>query len=194
MQVGLMSDVHLTCTHPQVYMSDSRFTVFCFTLTACMVRAIIQHYNELPQHKYVTHNEGMLALVPTSFAHVVALLRMSKVLLIMQAFKNYDEAGAVRRIQCLKYLVLANMLMESSVDPFDAQEAKPYKSDGEVLAMTNLVNAYQENNIKEFEKILRTNKSAPLTLTLTPAAHFSSLLPDAHGSSTGPSELFGCGS
>ncbi|KAA6423642.1 hypothetical protein WJX79_007481 [Trebouxia sp. C0005] len=75
-----------------------------------------------------------------------------------EAFKNYDEAGAVRRIQCLKYLVLANMLMESSVDPFDAQEAKPYKSDGEVLAMTNLVNAYQENNIKEFEKILRTNK------------------------------------
>ncbi len=101
----------------------------------------------------------MLALVPTSYAHVVALLRMSKVLPVMQAFKNYDEAGAVRRIQCLKYLVLANMLMESSVDPFDAQEAKPYKSDGEVLAMTNLVNAYQENNIKEFEKILRTNKS-----------------------------------
>lgn len=66
----------------------------------------------------------------------------------------------MRRIQCLKYLVLANMLMESNVDPFDAQEAKPYKNDGEVLAMTNLVNAYQENNILEFEKILRTNKYA----------------------------------
>lgn len=39
----------------------------------------------------------------------------------LQAFKNYDEAGAVRRIQCLKYLVLATMLMESDVDPFDAQ-------------------------------------------------------------------------
>jgi len=32
-----------------------------------------------------------------------------------------------RRVQCLKYLVLAYMLMESNVDPFDAQEAKPYK-------------------------------------------------------------------
>ena len=32
-----------------------------------------------------------------------------------------------RRVQCLKYLVLASMLMESKVDPFDAQEAKPYK-------------------------------------------------------------------
>lgn len=41
--------------------------------------------------------------------------------IVWQAFKNYDEAGAVRRIQCLKYLVLATMLMESDVDPFDAQ-------------------------------------------------------------------------
>ena len=37
-----------------------------------------------------------------------------------QAFKNYDEAGALRRMQCLKYLVLATMLLESDVDPFDA--------------------------------------------------------------------------
>jgi COP9 signalosome complex subunit 2 len=35
-------------------------------------------------------------------------------------------------VQCLKYLVLATMLNESAVDPFDAQEAKPYKSDPEV--------------------------------------------------------------
>lgn len=35
-------------------------------------------------------------------------------------------------MQCLKYMVLANMLMESKVDPFDAQEAKPYKQDPEV--------------------------------------------------------------
>lgn len=78
----------------------------------------------------------------------------------LQAFKSYDEAGERRRIQTLKYLVLANMLMESQVDPFDAQEAKPYKTDSEVQAMTNLVDAYQRNNIKDFEKILRTNKYA----------------------------------
>ena len=34
-----------------------------------------------------------------------------------EAFKSYDEAGSERRVQCLKYLVLANMLMESAVDP-----------------------------------------------------------------------------
>ena len=50
------------------------------------------------------------------------------------------------------------MLMESSVDPFTAQEAKPYKNDPEVQAMTNLVEAYQQNDINDFEKILRTER------------------------------------
>ncbi|KAG2448992.1 hypothetical protein HYH02_005746 [Chlamydomonas schloesseri] len=75
-----------------------------------------------------------------------------------EAFKAYDEAGVGRRVQCLKYLVLANMLMESRVDPFDAQEAKPYKQDPEIVSMTNLVAAFQRNDINDFEKILRTNK------------------------------------
>ena len=62
-----------------------------------------------------------------------------------EAFKSYDEAGNSKKVSmallscrsvpfchsiedptfqvtCLKYLVLANMLMKSSVDPFDAQE------------------------------------------------------------------------
>jgi COP9 signalosome complex subunit 2 len=50
------------------------------------------------------------------------------------------------------------MLMESEVNPFDGQEAKPYKNDPEVLAMTNLIAAYQRNEILEFEKILKTNR------------------------------------
>lgn len=40
----------------------------------------------------------------------------------LQAFKNYDESGSAKKVTCLKYLVLANMLMKSNVDPFDAQE------------------------------------------------------------------------
>ncbi|MQL90215.1 hypothetical protein Taro_022791, partial [Colocasia esculenta] len=77
-----------------------------------------------------------------------------------EAFKNYDEAGNQRRIQCLKYLVLANMLLESEVNPFDGQEAKPYKNDPEILAMTNLIAAYQRNDILEFEKILKVAVSS----------------------------------
>jgi len=75
-----------------------------------------------------------------------------------EAFKNYDESGSPRRTTCLKYLVLANMLMKSGINPFDSQEAKPYKNDPEILAMTNLVSAYQNNDIAEFEKILKQNR------------------------------------
>ena len=32
----------------------------------------------------------------------------------------------MQRIQVLKYLVLAHMLMNSEIDPFDSQETKPY--------------------------------------------------------------------
>ena len=76
-----------------------------------------------------------------------------------EAFKNYDEAGNSRRIQCLKYLVLAHMLMESKVNPFDAQEAKPYQHDPEIVAMTNMVSAYQRKDIREFERILKMRLS-----------------------------------
>lgn len=77
-----------------------------------------------------------------------------------EAFKNYDESGSPRRTTCLKYLVLANMLMKSAINPFDSQEAKPYKNDPEILAMTNLVMAYQNNDINEFEKILKQNRQS----------------------------------
>ena len=66
-----------------------------------------------------------------------------------EAFKNYDESGSprlvkqivldgyykfsynycihsilFRRLACLKYLVLANMLMKSAINPFDSQEVR----------------------------------------------------------------------
>lgn len=54
-----------------------------------------------------------------------------------------------------RYLVLANILTESQINPFDSQETKPYKNDKEIVAMTNLVSAYQKKEINEFEHILR---------------------------------------
>lgn len=44
-----------------------------------------------------------------------------------ESFRNFDEAGSLQRIQVLKYFVLANMLMESDIDPFSSQETKPYQ-------------------------------------------------------------------
>lgn len=75
-----------------------------------------------------------------------------------QAFKSYDEAGDPSRLRCLKYLVLASMLHASSINPFDSQEARPYRDDPEIVAMTNLVQAFHNNEIQAFEKILRQNQ------------------------------------
>lgn len=74
-----------------------------------------------------------------------------------QAFLNYDEAGSPQRIQVLKYLVLAHMLMGSEINPFDSQETKPYKNDPEIVAMTDLVGAYQRREVHEAERILANN-------------------------------------
>ncbi|KAK0198778.1 PCI domain-containing protein [Armillaria mellea] len=76
-----------------------------------------------------------------------------------ESFRNYDEAGSPQRIQVLKYLVLANMLTGSEVNPFDSQETKPYKSDPQIKAMTDLVDAYQRREVHSAEKILRDNRS-----------------------------------
>lgn len=81
-----------------------------------------------------------------------------------EAFKAYDEAGSPQRIQVLKYLVLAHMLTESEIDPFDSQETKPYKSDREIAAMQGLVQAYQDRNVHEAEKILRSTFSKTLAV------------------------------
>ncbi|PUU76408.1 PCI domain-domain-containing protein [Tuber borchii] len=80
-----------------------------------------------------------------------------------EAFRNYDEAGSIQRIQVLKYLVLASMLMKSEINPFESQETKPYKSDPRIQAMTDLVEAYQRNEIHRYESILETHKAEILS-------------------------------
>ncbi len=75
-----------------------------------------------------------------------------------ESFRNYDEAGSLQRIQVLKYLLLATMLMKSDINPFDSQETKPYKSDPRILAMTELVDAFQRDDIHGYEKVLQRNQ------------------------------------
>ena len=75
-----------------------------------------------------------------------------------ESFRSYDEAGSLQRIQVLKYLVLTTMLMKSDINPFESQETKPYKTDSRISAMTNLVDAYQRNDIHTYEAILRDNQ------------------------------------
>lgn len=74
-----------------------------------------------------------------------------------EAFRNYDEAGDLRRILVLKYLLLTTMLMKSDINPFDSQETKPYRSDPRITAMTSLVDAYQRDDIYQYENVLKNN-------------------------------------
>lgn len=75
-----------------------------------------------------------------------------------ESFRNYDEAGSLQRIQVLKYLLLTTMLMRSDINPFDSQETKPYKNDPRIAAMTELVDAYQRDDIHTYEGVLAVNK------------------------------------
>ena len=50
------------------------------------------------------------------------------------------------------------MLMQSDINPFESQETKPYKNDPRISAMTDLVDAYQRDDIERYEKILQNDK------------------------------------
>jgi len=75
-----------------------------------------------------------------------------------ESFRNYDEAGSLQRFQVLKYLLLATMLMKSTISPFDSQETKPYRSDPRITAMTELVDAFQRDDIHAYQSVLQKNK------------------------------------
>merc|ERR1712190_632532 len=73
-----------------------------------------------------------------------------------EAFKNYQETGNATRAKImLKYVVLANMLALSSINPFDSREAKVYQDDPEISAMANLRTAYEQNDIQTIDQLLK---------------------------------------
>jgi COP9 signalosome complex subunit 2 len=76
----------------------------------------------------------------------------------IEAFKGYDSAGARDfAIQCLRYLILSNMLSNSPVNPFDDNRAKSYQSSNEIEAMLNLIESYRNRQITNFERVLKKN-------------------------------------
>merc|ERR1712113_906745 len=76
-----------------------------------------------------------------------------------EAFKNYQETGnSMRAKTMLKYVVLANMLALSDINPFDSREAKVYQDDPEISAMASLRTAYENNDIRTIDNLL-TNPS-----------------------------------
>ena len=76
-------------------------------------------------------------------------------------FKNYQETADPRAQTCLKYVVLANMLSSSDINPFDSREAKAYQDYPQVKAVIELRRAYDNGDARLFEKALK-NKDANL--------------------------------
>ena len=72
---------------------------------------------------------------------------------LFEAFKSYDEAGSRARGRCLRRCALAAMLLRSGVDPFEAQEARPFRADPAVRGTTELVRAFQASDALEFERV-----------------------------------------
>jgi len=79
----------------------------------------------------------------------------------LEAFKAYEEAGlAERTLACLRYMLLANMLSASRINPFDSQETKAYEKDPSITALTALTEANLKNDIAAFEPVLRSVAAA----------------------------------
>ena len=88
-----------------------------------------KNYDEAGSPRYLVYNIITQPIVPT---HCPPLI-------VPHPLYLTHPPTTHRRLACLKYLVLANMLMKSGINPFDSTETKAYKNNPEVMAMTNLV-------------------------------------------------------
>jgi len=74
---------------------------------------------------------------------------------LFEAFKNYDESGSPRRMICLRYVVLAALLENSGINPFESPETKSLVNHDEVVPMVVLWNAFESQNVSEFNEALK---------------------------------------
>lgn len=73
---------------------------------------------------------------------------------LFECFKFYQESGNFKAKNILIYVILAGILCQSQINHADSREAKVYKDDKQIIAITDLRSAYEKNNIKEIQRIL----------------------------------------
>jgi COP9 signalosome complex subunit 2 len=76
-----------------------------------------------------------------------------------KAFRSYQECGNSRAKDCLKYLVLASMLSLSNINPFAAPEAKVFSDDREIVAMSDLRQSLEANDLIRFERTVNDKRN-----------------------------------
>merc|ERR1712232_7866 len=78
------------------------------------------------------------------------------------AFRSYQDIGHKDTKSCLKYVVIASMLAEVDTNPFATQEAGVFKQDTQIMPISNLLEAFDEDDIRRFEDTLRRDKQSIL--------------------------------
>ena len=73
--------------------------------------------------------------------------------------RHYQEAGNSRARDCLKYVVMASMLSLSDINPFAAREAKAFADDPEIVAMVELRQSLEANDLHKFEKTVKNKRN-----------------------------------
>jgi len=68
------------------------------------------------------------------------------------AFKNYDESGSPRRVVCLRYIVLAALLENTKINPFESPETKSLASNEEIVPVVELWDAFEKYDVERFNK------------------------------------------
>merc|ERR1740129_1764542 len=76
-----------------------------------------------------------------------------------EAFRSYQDIGHANVKQCLKYVVIASMLSEEDTNPFASQEAAVFKTNNDIMPMANLLEAFDEDDIKRFESTLARSRA-----------------------------------
>lgn len=95
------------------------------------------------------------------------------------AFLHYQEIGQREKAkQCLKYVVVSNMLSNGSHNPFDAREAKVYQHDPDISAIVSLRSAYEKCDITTFTNAMEEINKNTDTFIRT---HLLSMMRDFHG-------------
>ena len=71
-----------------------------------------------------------------------------------ESYKHLVDIGNNKAQTLLKYVVLASLLSGSEVDYLGTREAKIFAQDSEIIAMVNLKQAFENNDIKAIQDVL----------------------------------------
>ena len=78
---------------------------------------------------------------------------------LFESYKNYLEIGDFRAKPIFKYVILASIMANSKINYATLREGAIYQHDTEIVAITNLRTAYENNDINQIQSILKNKDS-----------------------------------